>query len=93
MTALKEGTTIITVTTEDGNKTATCTITVKKKANQEDDIYYPQKKENNVKDTTIATGTIPQTGVSYLIAIAAVSIIVVSGVVTRKQYKKYKDVK
>ena len=68
ITAIKEGTTTITVETEDGNKISTCEITVKGKTSKDDDIYYkddqPKDTDTSIKDTTIATGSIPQTGIN-----------------------------
>ena len=73
ITAIKEGITTITVTTEDGNKVAKCEVTVSTKTNNDDDIYYDKNDTN--KDTTIATGTIPQTGVKLtIITIIAVMV-------------------
>lgn len=40
ITAHSEGSVTITATTEDGNKTASCTITVKENLHQDDDIIY-----------------------------------------------------
>lgn len=105
ITALKEGTVTITATTEDGNKIATCTITVKGKINKEDNVYYEdnlgQNNGNNDsavningsgKDSTVATGKIPQTGSSYIIIVTVVFI--VSGCIFAYiKYKKYNDIK
>lgn len=45
--AKKQGNATITVTTEDGNKEATCKIVVKGKINEDDNIYYPDNNNNN----------------------------------------------
>lgn len=79
ITAHKAGKVTITATTEDGNKTATCTITVKAKTNPEDDVYYQgnktENKGDNIKDPTTATGAIPQTGTKITLGIVIVLIL------------------
>lgn len=84
ITALKAGTTTITVTTEDGSKTATCKITVKEVTNTDDEIY---KDGNNTAssttttrgttDTTVAKTILPNTGVKIIVLIV---IIVIAGI-------------
>ena len=48
--ALAEGTTTITVISEDGNKTATCELTVIKKTNTDDDIYKDNDNNGNTNN-------------------------------------------
>lgn len=89
ITAVKKGTTTITATTEEGKKTATCTITVKEKTNQADNIYYP---DTETKDTTTATGIIPQTGAKTTAIIIITISILVTGIICIK-IRKMKDIK
>lgn len=104
ITAIKEGTTNITVTTEDGNKTATCTITVKGKVSEDDDIYYQDQDQvtqdtdnlgsnfdNKEKDTTTATGSIPQTG-ETIFTIAVIIITTISVVIIYIKIRKMNDI-
>lgn len=62
ITALSEGNVTITATTEDGNKTASCIITVKERTNQDDDIIYKDNETLNNgstnKEITIKNNTI-----------------------------------
>ena len=90
ITAIEEGTTTITVTTEDGNKVAKCEVTVGAKTNNDDDIYYDKNDAN--KDTTTATGTIPQTGVKLTI-ITIIAIMVGTTLVVFIKIRKMKDIK
>lgn len=64
VTAVSEGTSIITVTTVDGNKTANCNITVNAKAEltsisavytQDDTAIYPNTQLNNLKNNLVVT--------------------------------------
>lgn len=57
------------------------------------EIKVEDKINSGREDNTTATGTIPQTGVSYVIGAITVSIILVGGMVANNQYKKYKDIK
>ena len=50
VTAKKEGTAIITVTTEDGNKQASCNVTVEKNKTEEDNKKDDKTEEDNKKD-------------------------------------------
>lgn len=90
ITAIEEGTTTITVTTEDGNKVAKCEVTVSTKTNNDDDIYYDKNDTN--KDTTIATGTIPQTGVKLTI-ITIIAVMVGTTLFVFIKVRRMKDIK
>ncbi len=76
------GTAIITATTKDGNYKATCQVTVSEKAS------IPSK----TKDTTVANGKLPQTGLNMIIVVGILSMIFIS-IVFYKNYCKYKDLK
>ncbi len=82
LTAKREGTAQITVTTNDGSHTATANITVIKKTNSPDDIYTDGTDKGN-GDPTKLTGTIPQTGqevvttLIIIISFIAISIFVI----------------
>lgn len=74
ITAVKEGKTTLTVTTEDGNKTAEAEINVTKKTNTADDIYKPNTNTpNSNPDTTTAEVRLPNAGkITITIAIMLV---------------------
>ena len=95
ITAVAQGTATITVTTEDGNYTASCLITVNKKTNIDDDIYKetPEKDDINIKeDNTIANKTVlPLTGTQF--GVIVVILITIVGIVFYIKYKRYDDVK
>lgn len=100
VTPKKAGSTIITVTTQDGNKTATCTVTVVAEANNEEKTNNSgtdqvnngstdNKDDGKSDDTTVAPIKIPQTGEN----IAIVSVIVLIIGVSIFAYIKYKNLK
>ena len=74
VTGLKVGTANITVTTEDGDFTETCKVTV-------------VKKGSITKDNTTATTEIPQTGSTAIIVISLIGIITVIAVVAYRKSK------
>ena len=98
VTAKKIGTATITVTTEDGNKTATCNISVTQKTNKADDIY---KDNGNIQstsgvttiggtDTTVSNKILPNTGKATIIIVGIVSLI---AIIIFIRYRKLKDIK
>ena len=97
VTPKKIGATIITVVSEDGNKKATCTVTVvaasnnnKGNANSGTNNNTGNKTSTDGKeDKTTAKGTIPQTGVGIGLTIM---IVVLAGATTIA-YIKYKKLK
>ena len=89
---ISEGTAIITVTTEDGNYSDTCKVTVTKKTTT-GNTNKGTDTTGKIEDTTVATGKLPQTGVNMTIAIASIIIISIISVIMYKKYKKYKDIK
>ena len=93
--ALKEGEATITVTTKDGEFTATCEIKVSTKNNTADDIYTENGKRPEIseqeKDATIAQGEIPKAGIKTIISI--VGILVVATVIFYSKNRKYDDIK
>lgn len=106
LTPKKEGSTIITVTSQDGNKKATCTITVTKESsnnqgntgnsgntgNQNTGNNTTDKgNTNGNKDNTVAPGKMPQAGISQMIILVC-AVIAVVGTVVFVQYKKLKDI-
>lgn len=97
ITAIKEGTTTITVETEDGNKISTCEITVKGKTSKDDDIYYKDDKskdtDTSIKDTTVATGSIPQTGVKITSIVFIMIAISTTIIVIYVRMRGMKDIK
>lgn len=82
VTAKSAGTAKITATTSDGNHTATCEVTVVKKANN----------NNAGNDNTVANIKLPYAGENMFIAIGILGMIIIS-IVSYKIYDRYKDVK
>ena len=99
--AISEGITTITVTSEDGNKTATCKLTVVKKTNTDDDIYKDNtddennstnNKNDNKVDDTIAKDKLPNTGFKVVLAILGIGVMFV-GAISFIRYRKLTDIK
>lgn len=92
--ALAEGKTTITVTSEDGNKTATCELTVVKKTNSDDDIYKSDgdSTTTNKKDTTTAKVELPNTGLRIMLIVLGTGIVLI-GAIAFIKYRKYTDIK
>lgn len=82
VTAKSVGTTTITVTTDDGNYTATCKVTVTENTSQSSN--NPEK----YNDPTIAQEKLPKAGISY-IAIVIISGLSILGIVFYKRYKYF----
>ena len=100
VTPKKVGSTIITAISEDGNKKATCTVTVTEASddnqNQDNNNNGNSNTGNNNgsndgKDDTTAPGKLPQTGVSIGISVSIIAIFVI-GSVTYIKYKKLKGI-
>ena len=83
--AVGEGKTTIKVTSEDGNKEATCEITVTKKVNKDDDIYSTKD------DNTVSDRNLPNTGLKVIIMV----LIGLSSFTIIKfiKYRNLKDIK
>jgi len=100
ITAISEGTTTITVTSKDGNKTATCELTVVKKDNSDDDIYKDNSNNNNQDkptqqdktDDTIAKEELPNTGLRIVLLILGIGIVFIA-VISFIKYRKFIDIK
>lgn len=100
VTPKKIGSTIITVTSQDGKKKASCTVTVVgKNANTTTNNTVSNTTKNNttntnntVKDTTIKGGVLPKTGIGFGLIITIVSL-VGGGVFTYFKYNNLKDIK
>ncbi len=85
VTAKKIGSTIITVTSQDGNKKATCTVTVTEattnNSNEEKNTTDTPKTETSTtstatkNDTTVSSTKLPKTGVGFGLAITSVIIL------------------
>lgn len=104
ITGKKVGSAIITVTTQDGNKKATCTVTVI--ANEGVDNGYNKENTGNIgnttedknnntnnpnEDNTKATGKLPQTGMGIGIVIMIV-VVTLFGVYFYNKQNKLKDI-
>lgn len=89
ITPKKVGSTIITVITQDGNKKATCTVTVTDPASNNPGT---DTKKEEVKDNTVVPGNLQYNGLEVGITFA---IILTAGIVlfTYLRYNKYRDIK
>ena len=95
ITPVSIGSTVITVTSQDGNKQATCTVTVTDKSNDstnQDDSNNNQSNENTDNDETVAPGKLPQTGESLLLIISSIIVILVIAF-TYIKLRKSNDIK
>ena len=92
VTPVSVGSTIITVTSEDGSITASCTVDVTDPtANNENNNTGDEGKDDG-KDETVAPEPIPQTGEG--IAIIVLSGLVITGItIAYIKFKKLKDIK
>lgn len=91
VTAKSVGTTTITVSTDDGDYTATCKVDVTKKSSLSNDSEKIDSNESKVqekKDDTIAPNKLPNAGVSKVIVLI-ISVIVIISIVFFKKYKYY----
>ena len=101
ITAVSKGTTVITVTTLDGNYTATCNLTVNEKTNNDDDIYKDdeQDKDSDKKpnenegktDDTVINKHLPYTGSKIIVTLLIISLVI--GIIIYKRYKTFEDIK
>lgn len=101
ITPKKLGSTIITAISQDGNKKATCTVTVVQQtlnASGEGENNNPgnenktpttPKNQNTKKDETVAPGNMPYTGGTFFIVLAVLGIATVAIYV----YKRNNDLK
>ncbi len=100
VTPKKIGSTIITVVSKDGNKKATCTVTVVAASNNNNNNNQGNANgstnnntsTNGEEDKTIATGTIPQTGVGIGLTIMIV-VLIGTTIIAYIKYKKLKMIK
>ena len=91
VTAKSVGTTTITVSTDDGDYTATCKVDVTKKSllsNDSEKIDSNESKVQEKKDDTIAPNKLPNAGVSKVIVLI-IAVIVIISIVFFKKYKYY----
>lgn len=104
VTPKKIGSTIITVTSQDGNKKATCTVTVTNKSNgtsgssnnggsssSSESNSKKNSSTNNKSSATSKPKTLPKTGIGISL-VAITSIIIVVSTVMYKKYKFYKGI-
>lgn len=91
---VSEGIATITVTTEDGNYSATCKVTVTKKTTtgNTDKEITETVTTGKAEDTTVATGKLPQTGVNMTMGIAGIIVISLIAIIMYKNYNNYKDI-
>lgn len=105
ITPKKAGSTIITVTSQDGGKKATCTVTVTEAGNGNENNNNDKNQNNNnnnnsnnknnnngTKDPTVADSKIPQTGVGIGLTVAIISVLGI-GAFALMKYRKLRDVK
>ena len=104
VTPKKIGSTIITVTSQDGNKKATCTVTVTNKSNgtsgssnnggsssSSESNSKKNSSTNNKSSATSKPKTKPKTGIGISL-VAITSIIIVVSTVMYKKYNFYKGI-
>lgn len=89
VTPKKIGSTIITVTSQDGTKKASCTVTVKQASGNNNNSGNDNNNNTN-QDNTKAPGKLPQTGVNA--GIASIVVVIICGVIAYFKYNKLKDV-
>lgn len=82
------GTANITVTTEDKKCQAICKVTVLKKLDTANNF----NEDTNEKDTTVATGKLPQTGINITI-ITSIFAVTLIAIICYQKYYKYRDIK
>lgn len=81
VTAKSSGTATITATTNDGEYTATCEVTVVARGNN-----------NTGNDNTVSNVKLPNAGMNVLVVIGILAMIVIS-IICYKVYARYRDVK
>lgn len=99
ITPKKIGSTIITVTSKDGNKKATCTVTVVKasennnngNANNNNNNPNNNEKPQTPNDDTTAPGTIPQTGVGIGLT-CIIGVLIIGSIIAYVKFKKLKEI-
>jgi len=91
VTGVKVGTSVITVTTQDGNKVAICTVAVTTANSNNANNANNNSSLNNIKDNTIAPGKLPETGVPITIALA-ISLLTLIGIVSFLKHNKFKGI-
>lgn len=91
VTPVKVGTTIITVKSEDGSKSANCTVTVTNPTENNNDNNVGEEGKNDGKDETVAPKPIPQTGEGIALIILA-SLTILGLVIAYIKESKFKDI-
>lgn len=92
ITPKKIGSTIITATTQDGNKKATCTVTVIPATIINNNGGSSNGSTNDNKDdNTTATGKLPQTGIGIEITVI-MGLVAVVGIISYVGYRRLKGV-
>lgn len=99
ITPKKVGSTIITVTTQDGNKKATCTVTVTEVSNNNPGTGNENTDNGNTgngttdktDDKTTATGKLPQTGLTIGMTLAVIAVLA-GGAIAYFKYNKLRDI-
>ena len=102
VTPKKVGSAIITVTTQDGNKTATSTVTVTEPSNNNTNNNNSNSANNSntnnnnsnltEKDNTVSGGTLPKAGLTQVI-VMALGIIVIIGTLSIVKFNKIGNIK
>ena len=96
ITPKKLGSTIITVTSQDGKKKATCTVTVTSKTSSSGSSSTGTGSTgtsgtSSQKDPTTASGKMPQTGIYSGIIITTIALAGI-GIFTFKKYRNLRDI-
>ena len=89
ITAKSSGTAKITATTNDGEYTATCEVTVVERSSNNSN----NNNINNIgNDNTVANIRLPNTGRNILVAVGILTMIIIS-IISYKIYSRYKNIK
>ena len=104
VTPKKVGSTIITVTSQDGSKKASCTVTVTNASSDNNNGNNnnsgngntnvntgTNNNSNNSNDDTTASGSLPQTGISPILISVIVSLVGISAVIFIR-LRKYRGI-
>lgn len=94
ITPKKLGSTIITVVSQDGNKKATCTVTVTATSSNNsgtNGLNNGSTSSSTKKDTTTATGKLPQTGLEIGIFLSII-VVLAGGIFAYFKYNRLKNI-
>ena len=92
ITAIKTGIVTIEARSEDGNRVASCTVSVVVKTNTDDDIYKSNLEgEKRSEDETTSKKILPNAGKNIVVKVLIVTVLVM-GTILFVKYKVYKKI-